>query len=53
VLKRITVRYRLRAGEDVDDATAERVHGFHAERCPVYRSVHPQIEVATSLDIER
>jgi uncharacterized OsmC-like protein len=52
VLKRIAVRYRLQAGADVDRATVERVHGFHAERCPVYRSIHPQIEVTTALTVE-
>jgi hypothetical protein len=25
------------------------VHGFYAESCPVYRSIHPQINVTTEL----
>ena len=29
--------------------TAERVHGFYAPSCPVYRSIHPQINVTTEL----
>jgi hypothetical protein len=29
--------------------TAERVHGFFAQSCPVYRSIHPQINVTTEL----
>ena len=51
VIKRIAVTYRLVVEDDVDRATVERVHGFHAERCPVYRSIHPQIACTTTLEI--
>lgn len=49
VLKRINVRYELRADAGTDRATVERVHGFHAERCPVFRSIHPQVTCTTAL----
>jgi hypothetical protein len=39
VLKRIHVTYRLTIRPDADREGIERVHGFHAERCPVYRSI--------------
>ena len=51
MLRRIHVRYRLELDDDDGRATAERVHGFHAERCPVYRSIHPQIACTTALEM--
>lgn len=51
VLKRIHVTYRLQVEEGTDRATVERVHGFHAERCPIYRSIHPQIACTTALEV--
>ena len=50
VLKRIHVRYRLEASE-ADRETIERVHGFHAKFCPVYRSIEAAIDITTSLDL--
>lgn len=49
VVKRIHVTYHLVVDEDADRAVIERGHAFHAERCPVYRSIHPQITVTTAL----
>ena len=51
VVKRIHVKLRLRA-EEAHRATAERVHGFFAERCPIYRSVRAAIAVTTELSFE-
>lgn len=44
--------YRLEVGADVDREAVERVMRVHADRCPVYRSIHPQIHVTTSLELE-
>ena len=33
-------------------ATAERAHGFFAQSCPIYRSLHPQIGITTELVFE-
>lgn len=52
VIKRIRVTYHLQVHSDVDRATVERVHGMHARFCPVYQSVHPQIECSTNLVLE-
>ena len=52
VLKRIHVAYTLRVDAGTERATIERVHGFHTDACPVYRSIHPQITCTTSLEIE-
>jgi hypothetical protein len=40
------VRLLLKAGEE-HRATAERVHGMFAERCPVYRSLRDAIAMTT------
>ena len=51
VVKRIHVKLRLRA-EEAHRATAERVHAFFAEACPIYRSVRAAIAVTTELVFE-
>jgi organic hydroperoxide reductase OsmC/OhrA len=48
VIKRIHVRMLLEC-EAEQRETAQRVHGFYANGCPVYRSIHPQIAVTTEL----
>ena len=48
VIKRIHVTYQLKADEAAGD-TVERVHGFHADKCPVYRSLKDSIEITTEL----
>jgi uncharacterized OsmC-like protein len=51
VLRRVHVTYRLAVDADVDRDAIERVHGFHAEHCPVYRSLHPQVSCTTSYEL--
>ena len=51
VIRRIHVTYHLKAAEEHRE-TVERVHGFHREKCPVYRSVYPQIDVTTEYELE-
>jgi uncharacterized OsmC-like protein len=51
VIKRIHVRMRLKAGEEHRE-TAERVHGFFADKCPVYRSLKGSIAITTELALE-
>lgn len=48
VIRRIHVVLRLRAAADQRD-TADRVHGVFADRCPVYRTLKPAIEITTEL----
>ena len=48
MVKRIHVRLLLECAPDQRE-TAERVHGFFAQACPVYRSIHPQIQVTTEV----
>jgi len=50
VIRRIHVTYHLRAGEE-ERETVTRVHGFHRERCPVYRSIHTSIDITTEFQL--
>ena len=50
VIKRIQVTYQLRVSAEQRE-TAERVHGFHADSCPVARSVRDSIEISTELNL--
>jgi hypothetical protein len=47
VIKRIHVRYHLRVDSDADLAVVERVHSFHAGKCPVARSIGGCIAIST------
>jgi uncharacterized OsmC-like protein len=51
VIKRIHVKLRLEAPAEKRE-TAERVHGFYAEKCPVYRSLKGSIAITTELVLE-
>lgn len=51
VIRRIHVRMKLRANDE-DRQTAMRVHGFFADRCPVYRSLKGAIQITSELTVE-
>lgn len=51
VIRRIHVAYRLAVDPDADRETVERVHGMHADRCPVARSIRDAIEITTELEV--
>jgi len=51
VIKRIHVKLRLKT-EPGNRGTAERVHGFYADSCPVYRSLKAAIAITTELLLE-
>ena len=48
MIKRIHVKLLLECAPDQRE-TAGRVHGFFAQSCPVYRSLHPQIAITTEV----
>jgi uncharacterized OsmC-like protein len=50
VIRRIHVAMRLVAPREVKD-TAERVHRIYAMRCPLYRTLHKTIELASSFEL--
>ena len=47
IIRRIHVDMKLRAAEEVRD-TVERVHGLFAQKCPVFRSLSPGIQITSS-----
>jgi uncharacterized OsmC-like protein len=51
VIRRIHVRLNLKAPAAARE-TAERVHGFYQDRCPVYRSLRAAIAITTELVFE-
>jgi uncharacterized OsmC-like protein len=51
VVRRIHVTYRL-AADEAQRATIERVLGFHAERCPVARTIGGCVAISTSLQLQ-
>lgn len=51
VIRRIHVKLRLRADEQHHE-TALKVHGFFAEKCPVYLSLYKAIKISTELVFE-
>ena len=51
VIRRIHVAYQLKLKPEHRE-TAQKVHGFHADFCPVARSIKGSIEVSTELNME-
>lgn len=51
VIRRVHVTYHLKAGEEHRD-TVERVHDFHAQKCPVYRTIHTAVDITTEYVLE-
>ncbi|HYV01897.1 MAG TPA: hypothetical protein VEM93_06130 [Actinomycetota bacterium] len=56
VLRRVHVKYTLRADTDIlADAAKrqaiDRVHGFHARKCPVARSIGSAVDITTDLEL--
>ena len=50
MIKRIHTTYTLKGVEsDEDREKAERAHGFHADFCPVARSIRDAIDITTEL----
>ena len=51
VIRRIHVMYHLKADE-AHRETIERVHDFHADKCPVYRSICTSIDITTDYELD-
>jgi uncharacterized OsmC-like protein len=50
VIRRIHVQMRLTAASELSE-TIERVHGFYAMRCPLYRTLHQAIALSSSYEV--
>lgn len=51
VVRRIHVTYHLRLAAEQRE-TATRVHGFHADSCPMARTIRDCVEISTALEME-
>jgi uncharacterized OsmC-like protein len=51
IIRRIHVTYHLKLKPDQQE-TAQRVFGFHADKCPVARSIKDSIDITTELKME-
>ena len=51
VIKRIHVTYHLKIKPDQRE-TADRVLGFHADKCPVARTIQGCVDITTELVTE-
>ena len=51
VVKRIHVTYHLKLAPDQRE-TAQRVLKFHADFCPVARTIRDSVEITTSVEME-
>jgi organic hydroperoxide reductase OsmC/OhrA len=51
VVRRIHVAYHLRIAAEKRDV-AVRVHGFHADHCPLARSICGCVDITTTLELE-
>ena len=51
VIKRIHVTYHLKLKPEHRE-TAERAHGFHADKCPVARTISGCVDISTELNME-
>ncbi|MGI9103519.1 MAG: OsmC family protein [Terriglobales bacterium] len=50
VIKRVNVKFTLQAGEDVRE-TVERVHAVYKDKCPVYRTLKPAMEISSTWEL--
>lgn len=51
VIRRIHVTYQLKLKPEQRE-TAEKVHGFHADHCPVARTMKGCVEISTELQMQ-
>lgn len=51
VIRRIRVTYYLKAAAG-DEEAVRRVHDFHADKCPVYKTIQGCVDIETELKIE-
>ena len=50
VIRRVHVHYLLQAPPEVRP-TVERVHGVYSDRCPVYRTLRPAMQITSSYEL--
>ncbi len=50
VIRRVHVRFLLKAPQSARD-TVERVHSVYKEKCPVYRTLRPAMDITSAYEL--
>jgi uncharacterized OsmC-like protein len=50
VIRRVHVQFHLQAPESARE-TVDRVHGVYKEKCPVYRTLRPAMEITSACEL--
>ena len=50
VIRRVHVHFLLQASQEAGP-TVERVHGVYSDRCPVYRTLRPAMQITSSYEL--
>lgn len=50
VIRRVHVRFLLKAPDSARD-TVERVHAVYKDKCPVYRTLRPAMEITSGYEL--
>jgi len=50
IIRRVHVRFQLKAPDTVRD-TVERMHSVYKEKCPVYRTLQPAMEITSTYEL--
>jgi uncharacterized OsmC-like protein len=50
IIRRVHVRFLLKAADTVRD-TVERVHAVYKDKCPVYRTLQPAMEITSAYEL--
>ncbi|HMK28833.1 MAG TPA: OsmC family protein [Terriglobales bacterium] len=50
MIRRVYVKFRLQAPADAQPVV-ERVHRIYAEKCPVYRTLRPALEIHSTYEL--
>ncbi|MBZ5567121.1 MAG: OsmC family protein [Acidobacteriia bacterium] len=50
VIRRVHVKFLLKAPDTVRE-TVDRVHGIYKDKCPVYRTLRPAMEITSACEL--
>ena len=50
VIRRVHVKFLLKAPDTVRE-TVDRVHGIYKDKCPVYRTLRPAMEITSAYEL--
>ena len=50
VIRRVHVKFLLKAPDSVRE-TVDRVHGVYRDKCPVYRTLRPAMEITSAYEL--